>query len=45
MDDGRINTSSDHGDSYTCAEKEISVALLMFIVRLFCITSTHTEQP
>jgi hypothetical protein len=41
MGDGRINVSTDHGESYTCAKKESAVALPVFIVRLMCITSTN----
>ena len=44
MDDARINISTDHGDSYTCAEKESAVASPVFIVRLLCVTSTHRES-
>jgi hypothetical protein len=45
MDDIRIDVCTDHGVSYTCAERErereSAVALRMFIVMLFYITSTH----
>ena len=41
MDDGRIDVFTDNVESYTCAEKESAVALPVFIVSLFSITSTH----
>jgi hypothetical protein len=47
MDDGRINVSTNHGENYTCAERErerereCAVALPVFLVRLCCVTSTH----
>jgi hypothetical protein len=44
MDGGRIGVTTDNGESYTCAEKESAVALLMFIIRLCFVTSTHTQQ-
>jgi hypothetical protein len=40
MDDGLNNVSADHGESYTCAQKESAVALPVFIFRLLCITCT-----
>ena len=43
MDVGRIDVSTDHGESYTCAEKESAVTLPMFIVRLLLITPTQSE--
>jgi hypothetical protein len=42
--DGRIDVYTDHGESYTCAEDEIPVALPMFIARLLCIISTDTAS-
>ena len=45
MDDGLINVSTDHGESYTYAQKETAVALPVFIVRLSYVTSTHTAIP
>jgi len=36
MDGGRIDVSTDHGESYTCAEKDSAVAVRMFTVRLCC---------
>jgi hypothetical protein len=44
VDDGRIDVSTYHCESYTCAEKESAVTLLMFIVRLYYITSTHSAS-
>ena len=44
MDGGRIVVSTDHGESYLCADKESAFAVPVFAVRLYCITSTHTEQ-
>jgi len=44
MDGFRIDGSTDHGKNYTCAEKESAFAVPVFAVRLYCITSTHTEQ-
>ena len=41
MDEGRIDVSTDHGESYKCAKKEKAVAFPMLIVRLCYITSTH----
>jgi len=45
MDGGRIDVSTDHGESYTCAHKDSAVALTVFIVRLLCITSTPRGSP
>ena len=49
MDGGRIDVSTDHGESYTCAERErerererlSAVVLPLFRVRLLIITSTN----
>jgi predicted ABC-class ATPase len=48
MEDGRININTDHGESCTCAERErervSTVDVPVFIVRLLCITDTHTHS-
>ena len=52
MEDGRINISTDHSESCTCAERErererereSAVDVPVFIVRLLCITDTHTAS-
>jgi hypothetical protein len=41
MDDGRIDVSTDDGESYTREKKDSAVVLPVFIMRLLCITSTH----
>ena len=51
MEDGRINITTDHGESCTCAERErererereSAVDVPVFIVRLLCITYTRSK--